>query len=201
MMSLSVLQFSWGGPQGSEKGRVNVWGCGAADGARLVDARRPCCRSILRVDAMPVLNVCSEDADELGSLLSGKLTLKLPRDRQQVLGGAKRREWSRRSPRDTETGKGARLEWIHLGLEVLSPRAGAAMLGRATLSRRKCCRCGPCTLARTSLLRNYGRTGPPDKGLNLLRPRTRAAHSEMRRESYTELPEEGTLREKGGKLT
>jgi hypothetical protein len=67
---LSVLQFSWGGLQGSEKGRVNVWGCGAADGVRLVDARRPCCRSILRVDAMPVLNVCSEDAPTLRSSLS-----------------------------------------------------------------------------------------------------------------------------------
>jgi hypothetical protein len=122
-------------------------------------------------------------------------------ERQQVLGGAKRREWSHRSPQDTETNKGACLKWIHLELKVLSPHAGAVVSGRATLSRRTCCCCGPCTLARISLLRNYNRTKPPDKGPNLLRPRTRAAHSEMQRESYTELPEEGTLRENGGKLT
>jgi hypothetical protein len=87
-----------------------------------------------------------------------------------------------------------------VGLAPLRPHADAMALGKAILSWRNRCRCGSRTLAQTSLLRNYGRTGPPNKGPNLLRPPTRAAHSETRRESYTELSEEGTLREKGGKL-
>jgi hypothetical protein len=144
---------------------------------------------------------CTKDFDKLGSLHSGKLTPNVSQDRRQVRGGVKRREWSRRPPRDMELRKGARLDWKHAGLEILRPRAGAAVSGRATLNRRNRCRCGSCTLARASLLRNYGRTEPPDECPKLLRSRTRAAHSEMRRKSYTELPEERTPGEKGGKLT
>jgi hypothetical protein len=125
----------------------------------------------------------------------------LPRDQQQVSGGVKSRRWSRRPPQDTRIGTGARLGPIGVGLALLRPRAGAAVSGRATLSRRNRCRCGLRTLARASLLRNYGRTKPLGECPKLLRPRTCAAHSEMRGKSYTELPEEGALGEKGGKIT
>ena len=51
----------------------------------------------------------------------------------------------------------------------------------------------------TSLLCNYGHTGPLNKSLILLRLQTCAAHSEMQRESYSELSEEGTLEKRRGK--
>ena len=54
----------------------------------------------------------------------------------------------------------------------------AAVPGIAGLGRKDVERGLPRTLARTSLLRHFGRTGPRKDLLNLLRPRTRAAHSE-----------------------
>jgi hypothetical protein len=88
-----------------------------------------------------------------------------------------------------------------VGLALLRLRAGAAVLGRDTLSQRNCCRCGSRTLVRASLLRKYCHTKPLGKCQKFLRPQTHVAYSEMQDKSYTELPEEGTLGEKGGKLT
>ncbi len=138
-------------------------------------------------------------ADEPGSQTVGTLTQITPRGRQQVLGGVKCRGRSRRSPRDTKLRKGARIGPRCVGLALIRPRAGATVSGGATLSRKKDERGMPCTRVRVLLLRKDGRTEPPDKCPKLLRPRTRAAHLEMRRKSYTELSEEGTLGEKGGK--
>jgi hypothetical protein len=51
-----------------------------------------------------------------------------PRDRQHVLGGVKRCEWSRRLPWNTKLRKGALLDPIHMVLALISPRVGAAVL-------------------------------------------------------------------------
>jgi hypothetical protein len=112
----------------------------------------------------------------------------------------KRRRWLRRPPRDIGTRRSVCLNLVYIGLALLRPHVGATVSGRGLMGRRDRCCCGSRTLARTSLLRNYGRTGPPNNSLRLLRPPTRATQSGGRERSYTELSEEGTLGEKGGKL-
>ena len=53
----------------------------------------------------------------------------------------------------------------------------AAVPGIAGLGRKDVERGLPRTLARTSLLRHFGRPGPRKHLLNVLSPRTRAAHT------------------------
>jgi len=82
-----------------------------------------------------------------------------------------------RYPQGTKLHKQVCLDPKDLGIAPLRAQTRAAVPGNAGLLRKDG-ECGlPRTLARTSLLRNLGRTGPGKVLLNLLRPRTRAAHS------------------------
>ena len=71
---------------------------------------------------------------------------------------------------------------MDLGLASLRAQTRVAVSGIAELGRKNVERGLLRTLARTSLLRYFGRTGPRKDLLSLLMPRTRAAHSEGERE-------------------
>jgi hypothetical protein len=137
--------------------------------------------------------------DKLVSLQSGKLTPNVSQDWQQVLGGVKHCEWSCRPLRDIRTCRSARLDCIYVGIVLLRPPMHATVSERGPMGRRDCCHCRLCTPARTSIIRNNGRTGPLNNCPELLRPPTCATQSGGQERSYTELSEEGTLGEKGGK--
>jgi hypothetical protein len=89
----------------------------------------------------------------------------------------KHREWSRRSPRNTNLGMGARLGPIHSEFALIRPRAGAAVSGMVALSWKDQERSVPRTLVRALYLGRSGRTGLVHAPLKFLRPRTRAAQS------------------------
>ena len=118
---------------------------------------------------------CRKDANEPESQTMGTLTQITPRGWQQVLGGVKCREWSCRSPRDTKLRKGARIGPRCMGLALIKLRAGAMVLGGATLSWKKDEHGLPCTQVCVLLLRKDGRTEPPKVLLSLLSPWMRAA--------------------------
>jgi hypothetical protein len=138
-------------------------------------------------------------SNELVSLQSGKLTPNVSQDQQQVLGGVKHCEWSRRPPRNMELRKGARLGPMCIGLALIRPLTCTMVSGRRPMDRSDHCCCRSRTPAWTSILRNNGHTGPLNKFPELLRLPTHATQAGGQVGSYTELSEEGTLGEKGGK--
>jgi hypothetical protein len=112
----------------------------------------------------------------------------------------KHRRLLRRPSLDIGTCRSVHLNLVYIGLVLLRLHVGAMVSGRGLTGQRDCCCCGLHMLARTSLLRNYGCTGPPNNSLKLLRPPMRVTQLGGRERSYTELSEKGTLGEKGGKL-
>jgi hypothetical protein len=121
-------------------------------------------------------------------------------DGKWLLGSVKCCRWLHRPSQDIKACRSVCLNLVYVGLALLRPHIGAMVSGRGLTGRRDHCCCGSCTLARASLLHNYGRTGPSNNSLNLLRPPTRATQSGGQEKSYTELSEEGTLGGKGGRL-
>ena len=89
---------------------------------------------------------------------------------------------------------------MDLGLASLRAQTRAAVSGIAELGRKDVERSLSCTLARTSLLRNFGRTGPRKDFLSLLRPRTRAAHLRRQRRATLSSLGDSALRGERGKL-
>jgi hypothetical protein len=89
---------------------------------------------------------------------------------------------------------------MDLGLASLRAQTRAAVSGIAELGRKDVERGLSRTLARTSQLRNFDRTGPPKDLLSFLRPRTRAAHSRRRRRATLSSLGDSALRGERGKL-
>jgi hypothetical protein len=106
----------------------------------------------------------------------------------------------RRFPQETKLCKKVCLDPMNLGLASLRAQTRAAVSGIAELGRKDVERGLSRTLARTSLLRNFGRTGPRKDLLSLLRPRTRAAYSRRRRRATLSSLGDSALRGERGKL-
>jgi hypothetical protein len=128
-----------------------------------------------------MMGVIVRCGDEQGSQSVGNLSPKTnpmhSPSQQQVLGGVKHHRVSCRTPQKTKLCKGVRPDPKGSGPASLRVRTRAAAPGIARPLRKDTERVLSRTLARTSLLRSFGRTGPRKVSLILLRAQTRAAKS------------------------